>query len=387
MNIKAVIKLREINRAGFCDIKFRITHKRKSRYISSKIFVKPSEFDNMRGVVKPNNPNHQYLNIEIQKKIIEFQRKILEFGNIEIVDINFLINLLSFDKKNYSFFSELDNYIEILQKRGSKRTAELYLATRKKIISFTKTELLDFKNIDYKFLTQFQEFEYRKGNSVNATSIHLRNIRTIFNRSIDMGYISLDLYPFRRFKIKKETTIKRNLTIHQIRKLLNCELSGKLELARDYFLLSIYLIGINLTDIYNLTDFKNDRIIYRRAKTKKIYDVKVYAEAKFLIEKYSGEKALLNYADIYANSDNFKKAMNKFLKRVAENCKIPEPISTYYARHTWATLASDLEISKDIIAHALGHGNNSVTDIYIDFDLKKVDEANRKVINYIHNLD
>ncbi len=58
-------------------------------------------------------------------------------------------------------------------------------------------------------------------------------------------------------------------------------------------------------------------------------------------------------------------------------------ISTYWARHTWATIASELDIPKETIAAALGHGGNTVTDIYIDFDQKKVDEANRKIIAYL----
>ena len=67
---------------------------------------------------------------------------------------------------------------------------------------------------------------------------------------------------------------------------------------------------------------------------------------------------------------------------VADGVEIEE-LTTYWARHTWATIASELDIPKDTIAAALGHGGNSVTDIYIDFDLKKVDEANRKVLDYV----
>lgn len=107
-----------------------------------------------------------------------------------------------------------------------------------------------------------------------------------------------------------------------------------------------------------------------------------------------GTKNLLCIADRWTTHQQFGKQMNKALKRMGEmervgrgGKKVFEPIvpelTTYWARHTWATIAASLDVPKETIAHVLGHGNDTVTDIYIDFDKKKVDEANRKVLDYV----
>ena len=113
-----------------------------------------------------------------------------------------------------------------------------------------------------------------------------------------------------------------------------------------------------------------------------------------LIEKYRGEKFLLNILDRYQDYKDFTKRMNKTLKEIGpmqrvgrggkkERKPLFPKISTYWSRHSWATIAASLDIPRDTIAHALGHGNNTVTDIYIDFDQSKVDEANRKVLDWV----
>ena len=155
------------------------------------------------------------------------------------------------------------------------------------------------------------------------------------------------------------------------------------------------LIGINTVDLCHLKEIDSEgRINYHRAKTNRLYSIKVEPEALEIINKYRGEKWLLNILDRYQDYKDYTKRMNRALKKIGPvkrvglgGKKIYEPlfpdISTYWARHTWATIAASLDIPRDTIAHALGHGNNTVTDIYIDFDERKIDEANRKVLDWV----
>jgi integrase len=151
-------------------------------------------------------------------------------------------------------------------------------------------------------------------------------------------------------------------------------------------MLSFYLIGINLKDLCYLTkkNIQNGRIEYKRAKTGKYYSIKLETEAEKLIKKLSSKKYLINILERYRDYDGVKKEINKKLKVAARKAGINKPVSTYYARHSWATIASDLDIPKETISAALGHEIGSeITSIYINYDQKKVDEANRKVIEKI----
>ena len=158
-----------------------------------------------------------------------------------------------------------------------------------------------------------------------------------------------------------------------------------------------YLIGINAADLFQAKkkDVVNGRLEYKRAKTGRLYSIKIEPEAQAIIDKYSGsDEYLLNVLDSYANYKDFLHRMGIGLKQIGEmervgrgGKKMREPafpeISSYWSRHTWATIASGLDVPKDVIGHALGHSwsTSTTTDIYIDFNIKKVDEANRKVLD------
>jgi integrase len=225
---------------------------------------------------------------------------------------------------------------------------------------------------------------------INAYAIHLRNIRAIFNYAIDEEIITV--YPFRKFKIKKEETSKRSLTREQLITLRDYPCEEYQRRYRDIFMLMFYLIGINAADLFTAKRIINNRLEYHRAKTNKLYSIKIEPEAMEIINRYHGNDYLLNVLDEYKDYKDFLHRMGIALKQIGE-CKrvgrggkkvitplFPD-ISSYWSRHTWASIAAELDIPKETIAAALGHSQNSVTDIYINFDKKKIDEANRLVID------
>ena len=227
----------------------------------------------------------------------------------------------------------------------------------------------------------------------NTVAISMRNIRTVMNAAIDEELTTN--YPFRKFKIKHEETAKRSLTVEELCILRDHACEPHQEKYRDLFLLIFYLIGINTIDLFNQTDIHNGRIEYRRSKTGRLFSVKVEPEALAIINKYRGTKYLLDVLDTYKNYKDFVHRMNNNLQQIGTvtrkglgGKKFREPLfpklSTYWARHTWATLAAELDIPDATISLALGHSSgNRVTNIYINRNQKKVDEAYRKVINYL----
>ena len=124
------------------------------------------------------------------------------------------------------------------------------------------------------------------------------------------------------------------------------------------------------------------RVDYHRAKTHRLYSIKVEPEAAALIEQYAGRERLVNFAEGCQDYRYFYRRLSGVLRVVGKRLGI-EGLSTYWARHSWATIAAALEIPKETIAAALGHGGHSVTDIYIDFDARKIDAANRLVLDAV----
>ena len=162
-------------------------------------------------------------------------------------------------------------------------------------------------------------------------------------------------------------------------------------------MLSFYLVGTNLIDLYYLTDYKSGRISYNRRKTsgrredEAFISIKVEPEAESLMEKYidpTGERALC-FHKLYGNHTDFVKNVNIGLKQLAETIRLEAPITSYWARHSWATIArNDCGVSKDDINLALNHVDKdmAVTDIYIAKDWSIIDRANRKVIDLFSSI-
>ena len=281
---------------------------------------------------------------------------------------------------------------QFLGTRSGRRTRELYEVTMKKVREFD--EKVSIEGIRPNWLREFEVF---LGGSVNGRAIHLRNIRAICNYALDEEITQN--YPFRKFKIQREETRKRSMAVGQLRAFMDLDgLTPQEEEYRDMFLLIIYLVGINIADLAALThdSLIDGRIEYRRAKTGRLYNIKVEPEAQAIIDKYQGEQHLLSPFDRYQNYRDYNHRLNDALKKMGpvtgekyrNGVKKRKPInpdaSTYWARHSWATMAAELDIPNETIAAALGHSyGNKVTAIYINFDTKKIDQANRQVINYL----
>lgn len=277
----------------------------------------------------------------------------------------------------------------------SKSTCGVYMQTYRRMVAFAgkKLNTLKFEDITKEWLKNFDKFMAKTAPSQNARNIHLRNIRAVFNDAIDDGITTC--YPFRHVPIRPVATPKRNLKADELRTLFNYPAEEHALYYIDIFKLMFMLIGINMVDLCRLKEIEGDRIIFLRAKTKRLYSIKVEPEAMEIIERHGGKDWLIDVLDRYKDHNEFTRRMDRNLKKIGPvkrvgrgGKKVYSPLfpklSTYWCRHSWATIAStDLDIPKDTISHALGHGNNTVTDIYIEFDQRKVDEANRRVLDWV----
>ena len=266
-------------------------------------------------------------------------------------------------------------------KTKRKRTQEIYAVTLRKIEKFLGKDAnsLTFEDINLKWLKKFDEWLTTDCPHLNARAIHFRNLRAVFNKAIEDDLTTN--YPFRKFKIGKEPTRKRSLPVEQIRSLRTMEVEPYQQKYVDTFFLMFYLMGINAIDLLSATpdQIVNGRLEYKRAKTGTLYSIKLEPEALEIIKKYKGKQHLLCFCDKIKNYRFFMNKMNNCMKKLIPGC------TSYYARHSVASIAAELDVPLDTIARMLGHMDSTrrVTLIYVDFNQNKVDEANRKVIDYV----
>lgn len=300
------------------------------------------------------------------------------------------------------------NFTEWFQKfidsKANPGTKGVYKHTLDRIRLFdSDIDMRNFEDIGLQWLTDFEAF-CAKTATKNARNVHLRNIRAVFNNAID--YEITTVYPFRRFKIRAEETRKRSLTVEELRKIFDYPVEPYARIYRDMFKLSFMLIGINCVDMHRLQSISgNGRIEYKRAKTGRLYSIKIEPEAMEIIKKYKGKNGLLSIADRWSDHRKFRHQCDKALQlmgavrnkggrikggapKKADKKNKPKglwpDLTTYFARHSWATIAADLDIPDAVISSALGHAaENATTAIYIDRNRKKVDNANRRVLDWV----
>lgn len=384
-------------------LKLTITHKAKPAMLNLNIRLLPSQWD-AKALKIINHPQKLMLNSYITRRKLDADNAILELaeqgrlGTMSAKDIRDYIAELK--AKDDAEVDDIPNdvlfatrFAEFADKKEG-RTKQVYLLTLSRMSAYDKKlQSRTFADIDTDWLNGFDAYMAKTSPSKNARNVHLRNIRAVFNDVIDDG--ENIPYPFRKFKIKPVATVKRNLTVEQLRELFNYPVEEHQRKYLDMFKLIFMLIGINVIDLVNLKGISpSGRVEYYRAKTGRLYSIKVEPEAMEIINLYKGTDYLLNVRDTYNHHEHYIKRINRALQCIGEITKgknnkyevvkpIYPTITTYWARHSWATIASSLDIPKDTIAAALGHGRNTVTDIYIDFDEQKIDEANRRVLNWV----
>lgn len=394
--VKLYLDQRRPKKDGTCPIKLNIHHF-GNIIVSTGIDVIPDEWNGSE--VTKGDKSYRQKNVSLRSIINRVDTLLLNLettGEIHHMTDQHLkkrinASLAARNGVQKVFSDYIEDFIRTKDKANTKR---IYALTLDRLKDYDAG--CTFETMNKRWLTQFVQRMKEDGLATNTICIHLRNIRAVFNYAIDNEYTNL--YPFRGFKIKKEATRKRNLSVDQLRQLRDYPCEPHHKLYRDIFMLMFYLIGINSIDLFEATpdQIVNGRLEYERSKTGKPYSIFIQPEAMEIIERYRGKKYLLSIRDRYEDYRDFVHHMNKELgeigtmKRVGRGGKkVYEPIfpelTTYWARHTWATIAANLDIPFETISAALGHSyGSSTTNIYIDFNQKKVDEANRKVIDYVN---
>lgn len=388
-------------------VRLRLYQDRDYKEHSLGFAVEKDDWNEQQQQVLSTNENHLTYNTEISSIKSKVQ-KFLLFNEDRIITPDEVIRHVNQKeikeraKAKPDIFIYCNEHIAKLQSSGNIGNSIAYSCAINKLKSYTNKDKLLFEAITYKFLEDFNSSMLADGIKVNTISLYLRTIRALFNKAIKDGTLEAKFYPFTGFKIKNEKTISRALTRPEMAKIASLKPleNSPIWHQRNLFLLSFCFIGINLADLLTLTreNLVDGRIIFRRKKTHKVYSIRVQGKAKEILNFYfkalpdNNRDFLLPFVVQKNNPIQLKKDIqqaikncNDYLAKVATQCKIDKPITTYYARYTWANIAKGLGYSKDLIAEALGHEyGNKVTGIYLDhYDNATLDSMNEKVIRAV----
>lgn len=382
---------------GPAPVKISISNKGRTFYLPTNIRVTPEQWDDRAQRIVSHSQKAQLNTLLTQRKLdvdsalyeLQYKGRLHGLSSSQIKQR--LLEYLDPHKDEGLFLPRLDAYAA---KQEKAKTREIYKLTARKIREYDRrAESLTFEELNADWLAKFDRW-MAKTCRPNSRSIHMRNIRAVFNEAIADEVT--DKYPFRRYKIRHEPTKSRALPTDVLRALFAVDL-GKHQIYADMFRLSFVLGGLSFCDLIALTDENvvGDRLEFRRQKTGQLVSIAIQPVARELLEKWRGKKHLVCVAEQYKDTHGFLRRMAAYLRRVGQTydrrgkrwtgAAIAPHVSQYWARYSLATLAAELGFGEQAIGALLGHSTNrSVTSIYIRANRnRQVDEVMKAVLTAV----
>jgi len=400
MSVTAVLFKSKKLRNGEHPIMLRYTFDRKVKYVSTGFVSKPVHWDDKKKRPKKKHPEYDiidgYLDFQlgrVKKQIVKFteEGKVFTFEDFEV-----LVKGKQDKVDVYSFTEEL-----IARKKsiGKIKTADSYKDTLYAIRRCAKSKKsLSFHDVNYRFLVRMEQKLRKEGAGTNTIGIYMRTFRAIFNAAIKEQLVERKLYPFNDYKVSKlkEPTRKRALKKEHVRQIEALALEeGSLRWhMRNYFLFSYYCRGINFKDMAELTweNISDGRLFYSRSKTKDTFNIKLLPKALEILDYYRTHSDSRYVFPIFNEGhktpqqlENRRKKVlkqyNDSLSEMGEEIGLGFRITSYFARHTYATVAKRGKVPISMISEAMGHSNEQVTQAYLDsFENTELDDAHEGIL-------
>lgn len=393
---------------GSSPVMLRLTKNGKRKYVSLHISVKATYWDFNKNQPKRNCPDKDAILSIIEKRTAEYRTQINEF-KVENKDytLDSLVKRVENPmSKHQTVGTFLDNHIEYLKSINRRGYAKTFEELKRSLLDYCKSLEIFFSDIDHEWLKKYEAYLKGKNYAMNSIGIRFRTLRVLYNYAITCKVVKKDYYPFDDFKVSKmwEQTQKRAITKEDIKKIAALDLktvtpyhSPYLEIGRDLFMFSYLSAGINFTDMAKLTygNIFNGRVSYHRQKTKKLITFQLQPMAMEIVEKYRKKDARPNdyifpildrkvHKTETQIRDRIHKSLgatNKALHKIGEKLELPIDLTTYVARHSFATVLKRSGVSTSIISESLGHSSEKVTQIYLDsFENEQIDNAMKNLL-------
>lgn len=379
---------KQLNKQGTALVQVEASLNQRKVYFKTNIYLRPEHWDKRTAQVC-NHPQANDLNAMLFEFVLHLQRIELELWKRGVpATLSLLKDAMKKNRPvNVTFPVFAKEYVTHSDRRES--TKENLYTTITVLQEFRPG--LDFKDITYSFLKDFEVYLREKGNGINTVAKHLRQLRTLVNEAINQGYIHADAYPFRKFKIKQEKGRHEFLTPDELKKLENLEMSDKkLRHVLDAFLFCCY-VGLRFSDFCQLTPANFIRVNGKRWLHFK--SIKTGIELRLPLHLLFEGKALsildryniAEFASLGSNSE-----VNKALSVIVGMARIKKHVTYHTARHTCATLLIHQGVPITTVQKLLGHTSVKTTEIYSEIlsntivkDLKAV--KRKRVVNNFQN--
>ncbi len=381
-------------------IKLRITVERKQKYYSTNKNLTIAEFERaINGKRLTETEKETKYSIEaFEKKAIEIIEHLPVFTFSKFEEMYFE-NRNATDSVSFA----IDKYINELKEEKRIGTAVSYECAKGSLESFKKD--LKFADITPALLKKYENWMQSNNKSQTTVGIYLRSLRTIYNRQ----NIDKSLYPFgegkNKYSIPTGKNIKKALTLEEIGKIFNYEAAPKsmAEMAKDYWIFIYLCNGLNVKDLCLLKhkNIQGNVLFYERAKTKRSKNngekiaVSLKPQAKAIISKW-GQLSINPYTYIFPHLNKsmtpeterktiqqVTKNINKYMKRIAKELGLNKEVTTYFARHSFATVLRNSGASTEFISEALGHSSMKTTQSYLaGFEQETIHKTTDALTNF-----
>lgn len=312
-----------------------------------------------------------------------------------LIEIDGLKNVVAKNRTghNLSVFTFMRQIISKLVLHDKIRTSETYTCTLNSFKRFRNNNDIELSEMTSELMEEYES--YLKGNhlSKNTCSFYMRILRAVYNQAV-LKDMADDCKPFRNVYTGNEKTKKRAIPISSIEAIKNAQISDDaIRYARDMFLFSFYTRGMSFVDMANLTysDLKEDTLVYRRKKTNQTLKIRWKQCMQDIIDRNPSLDGIHLLPIIDGNKPNSRRQykakqlkVNEELKKLSMMLCLNCNLTMYVARHSWASIARDMNIPLSVISDSMGHDSEKTTRIYLtSINEGKIDEANDKILDNI----
>ena len=381
---------------------YHIIHQRKLRWISTDYHVYPEEWNARKSSVIVSNSNNRQAHLQLIQSQIDWEMKQMQCiihdkemdgVSYSVDDLANEIQQLPTSQSVFMFFRQQIAKKEQMQCVGTKNN---YTNAVNRFIEFRNQKDLTFSQMTADMMEMYQAWLWNRGVGQNTVSFYLRTLRTLHHKAVEAGQAtSNDI--FAHVQTANVRTAKRAISVKDIRKIekLELQIGSSIDKARDLFLLSFYLRGMAFVDMAFLkkSDLKCGMVSYNRRKTHQNLNIEWIKPMQAIIDKYAEQTKDSPYmlpiltgkeTSPYTQYRKVEYNTNYNLKKIGKMIGLKIPLTTYVARHTWASIALHMNIPIATISEGMGHNSYKTTQIYLEsIDVATINEANRRIIRKI----
>ena len=389
MKIKVILKIDRAYKNGRSPLMLRFTHNHTSKLVTLGLSVAPCYWDKEAEMLTADCPDRAALQSKIDGTLTGFQKKIKRLEALDIpVNFDTLFEVKTVHIAGITIEQGFNEEIERLESLGKYASASKHRVLCSHLSRFRSLDIR-FDEIDHTFLRDFELFLRKNDNVSNSIATKFAILKAAYNKALADGIFIQKVNPFAKYKVGSlwTRTRKRAITKGDIQKLMALEIepSHKTEytlFAKDIFLFSYFTAGMNFGDMARLRykDLIKGRIYYSRHKTQKLLSFQLVPNALQIIGKYSRDNhtqedyifPILDRAEHKTAQQIFNRIhkvlakINRELKVLGKLIGLEVPLTTYVARHTYATVLKRSGVSVALISESLGHSDLSTTQIYLD---------------------